>query len=454
MKRILTIIALACSLLGMQATVPAGYYNSLHGKTGQDLKDAVHALTKNHTKLSYSSLWYYYYDTDYRPENRNQVWDMYSNNQYFFGTRGSAVSGMNKEHSFPKSWWGGSSGKDAYSDLYHVIPADAKANSARGNLPFGDVASSDWDNGSAKRGTPRSGQGGGSSKVFEPADEYKGVFARIYFYMASCYQDYNWATTTMLTNSDWRTLNAWSIELLLRWARQDPVSEKERNRNDAVQIYQNNRNPFVDNPDLMEYIWGDKVGTGFVEGGEDPGPGPGPDPEPTDVATLISPTQGTILEFGDVALGDSATLTLYVRGEHFSSPLTLKCYLNNYTMFSLSTTSIDTTSLNSLEGYPLEVTYKPTSLGEHKAKILFSGGGLSQSVGIQLRATCVESTAPELLGDVNGDGTVDISDVNIVINLMLGKDTSEDFDGDINEDGNVDISDVNMVINLMLGKGF
>ena len=152
------------------------------------------------------------------------------------------------------------------------IPADAKANSARGNLPFGDVASSDWDNGSAKRGTPRSGQGGGSSKVFEPADEYKGDFARIYFYMASCYQDYNWATTTMLTNSDWRTLNAWSIELLLRWARQDPVSEKERNRNDAVQIYQNNRNPFVDNPDLMEYIWGDKVGMGFVEGGEDPGP--------------------------------------------------------------------------------------------------------------------------------------------------------------------------------------
>ena len=123
-------------------------------------------------------------------------------------------------------------------------------------------------------------------------------------------------------------------------------------------------------------------------------------------------------------------------------------------MFSLSTTSIDTTSLNSLEGYPLEVTYKPTSQGEHKAKILFSGGGLSQSVGIQLRATCVESTAPELLGDVNGDGTVDISDVNIVINLMLGKDTSEDFDGDINEDGNVDISDVNMMINLMLGKGF
>lgn len=449
-------MAVACAFVMAQAEVPAGYYNSLHGKTGQDLKDAVHALTKNHTKLSYNSLWYYYYETDYMPSNRNQVWDMYSNNQYFFGTQGNAVSGMNKEHSLPKSWWGGSSNKDAYSDLYHVIPADAKANSARGNLPFGDVSTSDWDNGSAKRGTPRSGQGGGSSKVFEPADEYKGDFARIYFYMASCYQDYDWATKTMLTNynDDWRTLNTWSIELLLRWARQDPVSEKERNRNDAVQKYQNNRNPFVDNPDLMEYIWGNKVGTGFVEGGEDPGPGPGPDPQPTDVATLISPTQGTILEFGDVVEGDSATLTLYVRGEHFTSPLTLKCYLNQYTMFSLSTTSIDTTALNSLEGYPLEVTYKPTSLGEHKAKILFSGGGMATSVGIQLRATGVESVIiyDPVTGDVNGDGTVDISDVNIIINLMLGKASEEEFEGDINGDGDVDISDVNAVINIMLGK--
>ena len=439
-----------------QADAPAGYYNSLHGKTGQALKDAVHALTKNHTKLSYNSLWYYYYDTDYRPENRNQVWDMYSNNQYYFGTRGNAISGMNKEHSFPKSWWGGSKNKDAYSDLYHVIPADANANSARSNWPFGDVASSNWDNGLSKRGTPKSGQGGGASNVFEPADEYKGDFARIYFYMVSCYQDYAWASTYMLVDydDDWRSLKAWSIELLLRWARQDPVSEKERNRNDAVQIYQNNRNPFVDNPDLMEYIWGDKVGTGFVEGGEDPGPGPGPDPEPTDVATLISPTQGTILEFGDVAVGDSATLTLYVRGEHFSSPLTLKCYLNQYTMFSLSTTSIDTLSLNSLEGYPLQVTYKPTSLGEHKAKILFSGGGLSQSVGIQLRATGVDSIIVDepLAGDINGDGIVDISDVNIVINLMLGKTMEQEYDGDLTEDGNVDISDVNAVINLMLGK--
>ncbi len=450
MKRIALYMISLFVVVAATAAVPQGYYNSLKGKTGQDLKTAVHDLTVNHTVLNYNNLWYYYYDTDYVPGNREQVWDMYSNNEYFFGTRGNAVSGMNKEHSFPKSWWGGSKNA-AYSDLHHLIPADANANSARSNWPFGDVASSDWDNGLSKRGTPRSGQGGGAGKVFEPADQYKGDFARIYFYMVSCYQDLNWKTTYMLTNSDWRTLNQWSIDLLLRWAREDPVSEKEIARNDAIERYQNNRNPFVDNPDLMEYIWGTMVGTEWDGSGTVI---PDPDPQPTDVATLISPTQGTVLEFGDVAVGDSATLTLYVRGEHFSSPVTLKCYLNQYTMFSLSTTSIDTATINSLAGYPLQVTYKPTSLGEHKAKILFSGGGMTGSVGIQLRATGVESTTPELIGDVNGDGIVDVSDVNIIINVMLGKETSIELQAtcDINEDNEVDVSDVNDAINILLGK--
>ena len=449
MKRLIAYLIVLCAMIGAQAEPSKNYYASLVGKTGQELKTAVHDLTVNHTVLNYNNLWYYYYDTDYVPENRNQVWDMYSNNTYFFGTRGNAVSGMNKEHSFPKSWWGGTK-NDAYSDLHHLVPTDANANSARSNWPFGEVASIDWDNGLSKRGVPRSGQGGGASKVFEPADQYKGDFARIYFYMVSCYQDLNWKTTYMLTNSDWRTLNQWSIDLLLNWAREDPVSEKEQNRNDAIERYQYNRNPFVDNPDLMEYIWGNKVGTGFGDGSTIT---PDPDPQPTDVAVLISPTQGTVLEFGEVALGDSATLTLYVRGEKFSQPLSLKCYLNNYQMFSLSTTSIDTTSLNSLSGYPLQVTYKPTSLGEHKAKILFSGGGMTSSVGIQLRATCVESTSEDIIGDLNGDGIVDIMDVNIIVNIMLGKTDAALYDGcDINDDGDIDVSDVNMVINIMLGK--
>lgn len=122
-------------------------------------------------------------------------------------------------------------------------------------------------------------------------------------------------------------------------------------------------------------------------------------------------------------------------------------------MFSLSTTSIDTATINSLAGYPLQVTYKPTSLGEHKAKILFSGGGMTGSVGIQLRATGVESTTPEQPGDINGDGVIDIMDVNILINIMLGIAAADDYgDSDLSGNGMVDIGDINLVINLILGK--
>lgn len=446
MQRIVSCLVALCALAGLQGAVPAGYYNSLNGKSGAELKTAVRDLTVNHTVLNYNSLWYYFYETDARPENPEQVWDMYSNYKYYFGTRGDAVGGMNKEHSFPKSWWGGTKNA-AYSDLHHLIPSDANANSARSNFPFGEVSSIDWDNGLSKRGTPRSGQGGGSTKVFEPADEYKGDFARIYFYMVSCYQDLKWSTTQMLSNTDWRSLNQWSIDLLLRWAREDPVSDKERNRNDAIERYQNNRNPFVDLPELMEYIWGNLSGTAY--GSENPDT---PDPDPTfGVATMISPTQGTVLEFGDVALGDSATLTLYVRGEHFNQPITLKCYLNNYQMFDLSTTSIDSTAANSTAGYPLQVTYKPTSLGEHKAKILLSGGGMTGSVGVQLRATCVERTAGN--GDLDGNGSVDVSDVNLIINIVLGNANGDDYPlSDIDGNGSIDITDVNLLINMVLGK--
>ena len=102
-----------------------------------------------------------------------------------------------------------------------------------------------------------------ATPVFEPDDRYKGDFARTYFYMACTYQHYHWRHTYMLTNNDWKTLNDWSIDLLCRWARNDAVSDKEVDRNDAVQKCQNNRNPFIDFPELFEYIWGNRQGQVF-----------------------------------------------------------------------------------------------------------------------------------------------------------------------------------------------
>lgn len=444
-KLLFTIVFAALIPLAAGAVVSTGYYVTLNGKVGEELKDAIHRLTAQHTRLSYSSLWYYYPETDPLPENPDRVWDMYSNIEYFFpAQRGNSVSGMNREHSFPKSWWGSSSSVDAYSDLHHLIPTDATANSKRSNHPFGEVLTEDWNNGVSRRGTPMPGQGGGSTTVFEPNDEYKGDFARIYFYMVSCYQDYTWKNTYMLSNTDWKTLNQWSIDLLLKWARQDPVSEKEINRNDAIFRFQNNRNPFVDNPELMEYIWGDKIGYAFNDTTYIPTPDPDNAPE------LLTPTQGTILDFGEVALGTTATLNLYVRGQYLTNDLSLRLYRYQYKMFDLSTTSITAEQANNEDGFMLQISYTPTQLGDHKAKLLFSEGGMTGTVGVELQAHCVE---PHLLGDLNLDGAVDIADLNIMINATLNGDAPEDYliSPDLNNDGNIDIADLNLIINILLG---
>ena len=115
-----------------------------------------------------------------------------------------------------------------------------------------------FNNEVTKVGVPKEGLGDGVGFVFEPADEYKGDFARIYFYVATVYADLPWTDdrNTMYERTAWPTLRPWAVEMLLDWSRRDPVSEKERNRNDAVEVEQGNRNPYVDFPELAEFIWG------------------------------------------------------------------------------------------------------------------------------------------------------------------------------------------------------
>lgn len=371
------VMLLSATLLS-QADIPTGYYSTLTNKSSQSLKNAIHDLLYNHTVVDYGNLWYYFPHTDCRLDNPSRVWDMYSNKNYYFnGTR--SVSGMNKEHSFPKSWWGGDDKVPAYTDLNHLYPSDADANMAKLNWPLGEVSTIDFDNGVTRTGAPVNGQGGGASVVFEPGDEYKGDFARTYFYMAVCYQNLSWKYTYMVNNATWLTLNQWSINLLLKWARQDPVSEKEKVRNEEVYRIQNNRNPFIDYPDLCEYIWGSKQGEQFDPGNDDPGT-----PE------LINPTQGTLVDFGEVALGTSKQMVVYVKGLHLTNSLSVQLYRADYKMFSIPVSSIDRTAANSDDGYALIITYTPTALGEHSAKLLLSDGGLVGSVGVDLRATCVE----------------------------------------------------------------
>jgi endonuclease I len=162
----------------------------------------------------------------------------------------------NREHSWPQSFFNEAS--PMKTDLFHIYPTDGYVNGVRSNYPYGetDVPNYTSTNGS-KRGYARSGLGY-SGIVFEPIDEYKGDFARTYFYMSTRYygEDGNWDNWPM---ADGVELKDWAVDMLLVWHRNDSVSTKEINRNDAVYALQNNRNPFIDNPEYVEYIWGDKL---------------------------------------------------------------------------------------------------------------------------------------------------------------------------------------------------
>ena len=258
------------------ATAQADYYKSIDGiKGGEALKTALHNLIKNHQQISYgsgsSSTWGAFYTTDAVVENgKRRVLDMYSNEKRYFGDKGSAVSGMNIEHSVAKSWWGGNK-NNAYCDLHHLNPSDQEANSRKSNYPLGELTSVSWDNGVTFVG--KANINGSSMNAYEPCDEYKGDFARVFMYMFTCYQDLTWEYTWMnYEKSTYPTLKPWAVELLLKWHKQDPVSEKEVNRNNAVKEVQGNRNPFVDYPQLADYVWGDSINyvfhiTGEVEDG-------------------------------------------------------------------------------------------------------------------------------------------------------------------------------------------
>ena len=274
MKRFISSIFLI--LLVVCATAQKEYYTSVDGvKGGAALKTALHELIKDHKKISYGSgedkTWGAFYTTDAVVENgKRRVLDMYSAEKRYFGSKGSAVSGMNIEHSVAKSWWGGNQ-NNAYCDIHHLNPSDQNANSRKSNYPLGELTSVSWDNGVTFVG--KAIVDGKSENAYEPCDEYKGDFARVFMYMFTCYQDLTWEYTWMnYEKSTYPTLKPWAAELLLKWHKQDPVSEKEVNRNNAVYAVQGNRNPYVDYPQLADYVWGDSINyvfhlTGEVEDG-------------------------------------------------------------------------------------------------------------------------------------------------------------------------------------------
>lgn len=275
--------------------MPDGYYNAIQGKRDSVLKTTLHLIIRGGERYAYGPTTYHstngtakadsvlpsgevvYHkgDTLWRvgdlkaygtwqgfltcdQQSDGSVWDMYSSTKRYFPIAGGSAAGLDIEHCFPKSWWGGAD-NDAYKDLYHLNPADRAANNNKSNYPPGILAdSTKVNNGCFFMGRDKTWNG----LAFTVADEYKGDFARAYFYIVTAYQDFAWVSdySKYVNNTSYLTLTPYLTKILLDWHRTDPVSEKEIDRLDAISSIQHNRNPYIEYPELVEYIWGNKQG--------------------------------------------------------------------------------------------------------------------------------------------------------------------------------------------------
>lgn len=201
------------------------YYQAADGQKGFGLKTALYNIIKNPEVVGYGDLWQAYKETDVTATGH--IWDMYSNITYYVPGgiyQGANITGKegesyNREHSFPKSWFG--SQTPMFSDIVHVIPTDGYVNTRRNNNPYGTTNGETFStvNGFSKLG--KCTWNGYQGIVFEPNDEYKGDLARIYFYMATCYEDVvmDWSSDMLGGSDKSQPFADWAFDMLMQWSK-------------------------------------------------------------------------------------------------------------------------------------------------------------------------------------------------------------------------------------------
>jgi endonuclease I len=293
--------------------VPSGYYDAANG-SGYQLKTQLYNIIKNNTVMSYNTLWNLYSDNAYRDnyyEYDGSLLDMYSENvdgtdAYNYtsttqqcGSTTTTYEGLcyNREHLVPESFFeqyfqsigvNTNINSVAYyvkNDAHFITPTDIKVNAWRGNLPFGrlyatnlnpcdDTASNKpcYSSNNSKIGfNNNSGYSAGyTNNVFEPLDEFKGDIARSILYFVTRYENilpqmYSNCTNTtakaMFDGTADHSFNNTFLKILLTWHLNDPVSDREIAINNRIFTYQNNRNPFIDNPEFACMIWSSQCAT-------------------------------------------------------------------------------------------------------------------------------------------------------------------------------------------------
>lgn len=228
-----TLVRLANRLSGApSAVLPPLPKGAFPGLSGDALLSALRTWAAPHLQYDYGTA----RDLLYRQVDgsKGTVHDVYADREVAVRPRQELeqIEHLNAEHTRPRST--GVAGTPAQSDLHHLFPSDAEANNRRANLPFGEVVDVVWHKGSSRLGTDKHG-----TLVFEPPVEHKGNVARALFYVAAVYG---------------LPLPPAEEAVLRRWHRIDPASDDERARNDVVSTLQENRNPFIDDPGLIDRV--------------------------------------------------------------------------------------------------------------------------------------------------------------------------------------------------------
>jgi endonuclease I len=233
------------------AKTPAadGYYDDAQGKTGEELKKALHTIiSRDVSTLSYDEAFDALKATDQDPKNSKNVIEVYTGKSVSADSNGGGEGAWNREHVWAKSHGDFGTKEGPGTDIHHLRPSDVKVNSIRGNK--------DFDNGGGEvEGAPGNRTDDDS---FEPRDAVKGDVARMILYMSVRYEgDDSFPDLEPNDKVDNGSApNMGRLSVLKKWSEQDPPDDFEKNRNEVIfDKYQHNRNPFVDHPEWVNKIW-------------------------------------------------------------------------------------------------------------------------------------------------------------------------------------------------------
>ena len=255
------------------AQIPVNYYLSAENNSGNALKFELNQIIDNHTEFPYTStntdVWDILKETDKDPNNSSNVILIYSGVSVDGPQEYNNSDGWTREHVWAKSRGDFGTTMGPGTDVHALRPLDNITNTIRNNRGFDNCTDCSivYDKWSNDTGSLRDNV----AWSFEPRPEVKGDVARMIFYMDVRYEGYDSypdleVSETILDAQDDSPFHG-VLSTLLEWHRNDPVDTWEENRNDIIYYnYQNNRNPFIDYPDLAEHIWGNMIGDNWTSG--------------------------------------------------------------------------------------------------------------------------------------------------------------------------------------------